>query len=255
MAAKMVTRRQTKSRDLEAASREHAAAVAVALRARLTPALAAGRELPDFEHLLHLLSGALDQRAADLDLVTADHDDREARKATARKRRNEAAKAVRAQLVAIRSAVAGVYGPEVAAEALGFENTGRLDNQGLVATARKVMGRLAAGPLDLPAPRVKGAQIEPADWLDDLTRMTNELVDTLEALSGSSKRTEHQLIGKHASLAEFDQLYNHTAGVVKALMIYAGLPAHAQRLRPTAPKPAAQNAPEPGAPPATSPTP
>ncbi len=245
MASKMVTRRKENSRNLEAAAREHAGLVAGELRDRFGSELAEGAELPDVETLLNLLASRLGSRTSGLDLVDKDQKTRRQTNADARRRRNEAATAVRRELGAMRAALAGVYGQDAASRALGFEGKVRIRHEDLLAAATEVVAQLAAGPLKLPAARVEGAQLDSSTWLDKLAQPTAELAAAVDELSGTKRKAEHPLTRKHSGLVEFDLLYSRTAGLVKALLLYAGLDGLAERLRPAANKTLAEPAPAP----------
>lgn len=228
MPSKQVVDRQKEAQAVIAAGTTHAAAIVEGLVALFSPVLQRGEKLPDLDLLLRLALRVLD--GAQQDLVDADEayqrellDDAEPRQ-----RRDEAAAALREQLMAVRDLMEGLFG-EALVRRSGFTSETPEEPVLLSRFARQVSGSMQEVPL--PKPRLPGLKINPAELTAELDARRERLDQALADVTRESKEAQASLSARDAATASYDTRYQGVANLVVGLLRLAGKPDLAARVR------------------------
>ncbi len=246
MPSKAVTDRE-KSADSVIAVEAHADTIAQALDPILKRHLKKGDPPPNVAVLVRALCAELE--AAKTAMVTADEahqaeldDDPPARKA-----RDDRAADLYTHLVQLREMIVGAYGAQLAAEL--FTGSTPQDPVVLARFAGEVAARLDKAKL--PAPRIKGAKLEPAVLADSLRDKRAALDKTFKSVQREVREAQATLTARDKTVAAYDTTFSSVAATLSGLLRHSGNPDLAARVRPSTRRPGqtAADADDPTAPP------
>lgn len=230
MRTKQVVDRQKEAQAVVAAGRTHQGELAARISERLTPVLKRGEKLPDFALVVELLSRDLEQ--ATTELVKADDSyQRELSDDEAPRRERDAALAALADaLVELREVLTGIYGAAVLKDA-GFSQVTPRDPVLLVRFAGQVQRGLSE--ISLPAPRIKGAQLDVKATVADLGQRCVRLNSAVAAVTRETREAQAALSLRNEAQEHFDRGYTEVSTVLAGLLRLAGQADLADRLRPS----------------------
>lgn len=231
MASKQVIDRQKQAQLVLSTGETHAAILSTRLQAELTPHLQRGEKLPDFTLTAQLFLRWLGQAEAALVAADLTHERELADDAEPRRARDEAAAAVRDQLIELRDLAEVLYGPATV-QALGMTGETPTDAVALSRQAAAVLSALAG--LKLPKPRRKGAELSPKEIETELRTAATALDKALAAVSRETREAQVSQSARDQAVTEYDRRYGATTAVLSALLAASGEQALADRLRPPA---------------------
>lgn len=255
MPSKQVLDRQKLARAVLAAASTHSDVIVRELGTLLQAQLGRGESLPDVAFLLTLLSRSLASAtetlvAADVAHETELRDDAEPRAA-----RDELVDQLRSELIDLRTTVLGLYGtPGLVALALVGETP--RDAVALSRFAWAVVQACSA-PAALPSPKVRGAKLDLNEIAALLSPLCKQLDAQLTTVAREEREAQVTLATKNAAQERFDQTYGAVASLLSALLVAAGQPELASRVRPSLRRGSSQDeepAPSPSPPPSPPPS-
>lgn len=232
MPSKAVTDRE-KSADSVIAVEAHAASVAAALEPVFKRHLKKGETVPDIALLIRVLCAELE--SAKTAMVTADEahqreldDDPEVRK-----NRDDRAAELYSDLVQLREMIIGAYGP-LAASRL-FSGSTPQDPVVLARFAGEVADRLER--TTFPAPRIKGAKLDPADLADSLRTKRAALDKTFKAVQREVREAQATLTTRDKAMSAYDTCFSSVAATLNGLLRQSGHHDLAAKVRPSIRRP------------------
>ena len=233
MVAKQVTDREKSANAVVAAGQTQAEVTEVALNKLLKPHLAKGESLPDIGLVMILIARAIE--AAKTRMVEADaaHEAELGDDAAIRQARDEAAGALSDKLVELREVIVGVYGG-AAASAL-FSGPVPQDPVVLSRFAGEVATEMAR--VKLPAPRVKGAKLDPAETAADLRDLRATLDAAIKEVAKEVREAQATLDEKNRALGSYDELFVCGATTLTGLLRMAGKAELAAKVKPSTRRP------------------
>lgn len=244
MTSRMVTLRQRKGRAVEAALQTHGNQVVQTLTERLAPLVEEGETAADLSPVLTLLHRLLSRQRQNLVDMDEAHLAELATGQERRRRRDLATAELITQVIETRRLLEGTFGREDAVRITGL--AGRTDRTPLevLRQAERLVGRLTAPDLELPADLHGGIQFDPLAVADELRPPLQALRTALDELDRDRREREVTLVAKTRTLAEFDSTLAPTSLVVEGLLRLAGLEEYADRLRAFPRRPSPSETPE-----------
>lgn len=231
MPTKGVMDRQRVGEALIAAARTHAQRVGERLQTKLATVLEDGAPLPDLTRFQLQLARMVEERLAGLVAADDSRDAELAEDPLTRRRRDEAAAAVREQILIIRRITCVALGPDQAAGALALrgptaESPLLIMRQGtrLLETLRRRRGKL-------PQPRIHGVRIEIAPAMAALRTHLAELSAALRDVEVERRQASRAKVRRDKAIEAFDHLLRRVAGVLVNCYELAGFPHYARRIR------------------------
>ncbi|MEM1415014.1 MAG: hypothetical protein AAGH15_08950 [Myxococcota bacterium] len=228
MASKLVTDRQKSAELVLAILDAQGARLERGLAGALTPE-AAAQSAATLDALTTALAAARDR------MVDADrrHEAELGDDPAVRKARDEAAAALRRQLIGLREVVRGVYGPVTER---GLFRRPAPDDPVVLA---RFAGEVAAGigALNTAAPRIEGHSVDPAAVATALEAGATRLEEALTRVAQEAREAQATQTAKKEAIAVFDRTFTATASTLAALFQLAGELALAERVRPSARRP------------------
>ncbi len=228
MASKLVTDRQKGA--------DAVAAIAEAQLQTLTDSLA--RVLPSGDPTA--MQSVVTQLRATLvgrrdEMVSADetHERELADDAPARAERDEAADKLTTKLVELREVLTGLFGQTVTRTVL--PEAAPQDPVVLERFAGQVSTALAT--VNLPAPRVAGAEVNTSAIAEDISDAQSELRNRLELVAREVREAQDTLAKKNRAIEEYDRAFQGVATVLTGLFVLAGQDELANKVRPSARRP------------------
>lgn len=152
-----------------------------------------------------------------------------------RAKRDEAAEALRAMLVALRDGLVGLYGASTPG-AVGLAGPTPTDPVVLVRVAREVAKGLRQ-PGVLPPPRYAGAKIDVLAEAAGLEALAGHLEVAIEAVASDLRENQVTKTARDGAMSRHDRVYSRVANVLSALFDFAGEEELADRIRPTLRRP------------------
>lgn len=206
------------------AARTHRAALVAGLSTRLNrPALDAGA-------LIDGIADGIDGAAEGLRVAAQAHRDELGDDPAVRAERDARAEALYGQMIAVREALGGIYGP-ACLEAL--TQTGRLPPRPdmLLESAEALVRAL---PVVLPqhTPRF-GAGFDPAEIVESIQAGIEPLRAALKAVAREVREAEATLVQRNKARDLYDAIFSDGANALSGLFRLAGMPEHAKRVRPS----------------------
>lgn len=233
MPSKLITDRQKSAESVIAVAEAHTVATAKGIELRLKPFLKKGEAVPDIETLMHLCARALE--AAKDRMVEADaaHEAELGDDAAVRDARDAASNGLYTRLVELREVLIGVYGSDIAGKV--FNGSTPEDAVVLERYAGEVADRL--GKIKLPAPRVKGAKLDPGEIADGLGEQRGELKKQLKAVQREIREAQATLAAKNAELVAYDEGFASIATIFTGLLRLGGQRDLAAKVKPSMRRP------------------
>lgn len=230
MRTKQVVDRQKEAQAVIAAGRTHATELVTLLSERQGPLLKRGEKLPDYGLQIELLMRQLEQSTAHL-VQTDDAYQRELLDDEGpRRERDEATEGLAVYLIELREVLTGLYGAQVLLPA-GFSQQTPRDSVLLSRFASQVQSAL--GAVTLPAPRVKGAQVDIKATVAELDKRRARLDSAVAAVARETREAQAAMSLRNDAQDQFDDVYAQVSTVLSGLLRLAGKPDLADRVRPT----------------------
>jgi len=148
--------------------------------------------------------------------------------------RDEKAANLRAVFVDLRDLATTMFGPAYAA-ALGYEGATPEDPVMLKRLGERLVSKLDSTAR--PAPRFAGMTFDPAPWKAKIAAPLAALAQALDAAATESREADKTLAAKTRAIADYDDAFSKTAGLVSALLRIAGEEELADRVRPVKSRP------------------
>jgi hypothetical protein len=233
MASKQVTDRQKSADSVIAAGEAHEEPVQRALADLIKPQLKKGEPLPDFGAVVKLsvklLSAAKDR------LVQADqaHETELSDDPPVREARDAAVAGLRDALINLREMIIGAYGHPTAAKL--FLGAAPEDPVVLSRFAGEVADNL--DKTKLPAPRIKGAKLDPSETSASLRDKRAQLDKHLGAVAREQREAQKTLAAKNAAIPAYDRTFAGVATTLSGLLLLAGETELAAKIRPSTRRP------------------
>lgn len=230
MPSKLVVDRQKSAAQVAAAGETHAGLIGEALTPALSPVLQEGETVPDATFLVTLLMRYL---VFKLDLmVTADetHDAELRHDAKPRAARDTVARQLYNQVIQVRETLSGIYGDAFTRQ-LGLVGETPIEPVTLMRLANGIAEEL--GHMQLPAPLMLGASLDTATIIQKLTATTTELDTHLADLAREARQAQTTLTHKNRAITGYDTTYAAIIQILSGLLLLAGEPELAERIRPT----------------------
>ncbi len=166
-------------------------------------------------------------------LVTSDRNLRNQKARTTRFRRirDDAFNALDPHVKGIKDTFRGACGDAVTAE-LGFALRTPEQPAALHEQATHLLARLSA-PEELPAVRYRGVSLDPAEVVDEMRPLVEQLGVALEDVSREERRSDAMKIAKDEALAAYDRTFQWVARSAEELFKMSELPEIAKRVRPS----------------------
>jgi hypothetical protein len=230
MRTKQVVDRQKEAQAVIAAGRTHGTELVTLLSERQGPLLKRGEKLPDYGLQIELMMRQLEQSTAHL-VQTDDAYQRELLDDEGpRRERDEATEGLAVYLIELREVLTGLYGAQVLLPA-GFSQQTPRDSVLLSRFAGQVQSAL--GAVTLPAPRVKGAQVDIKATVAELDKRRARLDSALAAVARETREAQAAMSLRNDAQDQFDDVYTQVSTVLSGLLRLAGKPDLADRVRPT----------------------
>jgi len=233
MSSRAVVVREKSGRSVIAVADAHAKAVGDALTAVMKPHMKKGEAAPAFASLMTL---ACDMLGAARDHMVAKDEAHEAEltdDAPVREQRDKAAAAAYSQLVELREMLTGMYGAPAASTVLS--GTTPEDPVVLARFAGEVATNLTRATF--PAPRIKGAKLDPEQTAEALRDKRAALEQTLKNVQREVREGHATLAAKTAAIATYDDVFAGTATMLSGMLRLAGMPDLAAKVRPSTRRP------------------
>lgn len=229
MSTKAVTDRQKSAEAVVATGEINAQAIEDAFTKRYREFLRKGETMPDMAMAVHLSLRRL--QASTTRLVAADeaHEAELRDDAEPRKQRDAAAQALRTRLVEVRGGFEGIYGSATVRDA-GFSGETPYDPVILSRLAQACIKAIPA--LKLPRPRIDVSPPDLKKLAGELKALDDELNKHLKAVKREEGEAAVTLLAKNRATDEQDTDFVAAATVLEGLLIVAGKPELADRVRP-----------------------
>ncbi|MEP7126662.1 MAG: hypothetical protein ABJE95_37365 [Byssovorax sp.] len=233
MAAKQVTDREKSATAVAAAGHAHAEAAGVEVGKLLKPHLVKGESLPDVGLVMILVARALE--AAKTRMVEADatHEAELGDDDGFRSARDEATAALSDKLVELREVIVGMYGSATANAV--FPGPAPQDPVVLSRFAGEVAAQIER--VKLPASRIKGAKLDPAETASDLRDLRAALDGKIKDVAREVREAQATLDAKNRALGSYDELFGGGATALTGLLRMAGKADLAAKVKPSTRRP------------------
>lgn len=233
MASKQITDREKSALAVVAVGETQAEATAAALGKVLEPHLANGESLPNLALLLKLVSRALDASKTRMVDADAAHEAELGDDEPIRRARDEAASALSERIVELREVLTGLYGAATASAV--FAGPTPVDPVVLSRFAGEVATQLAR--VKLPAPRLKGANLDTAEIASALQERRTTLDMQLKDVARELREAQATLDAKNQAMAAYDELFGGAATTLAGLLRLAGKTDLAAKVKPSTRRP------------------
>jgi hypothetical protein len=233
MSSKQVTDRQKSASSVIASGEANAEIVAQAVTTFLQPFVKKGQQVPDAGSLVHLLCAALEASTNKVIAADAAHEAELGDDGAVRMARDNAHSALRDELVELREIVIGTYGPQAAAGIF----------KGATPDDPVVLSRFAGEVVDnfqknkLPPPRVKGAKLDIAEVAVSLLEKRDVLDQHLKSVQREVREAQKTLADRNNAIAGYDAVFGGIATALSGLLLIAGKPELAARVKPSTRRP------------------
>lgn len=235
MPSKGVVDRQRVGEAILATARAHAHNVGNRLQTILASGLPDGMNLPDFTRFQLHLAQILEARLAELVDADSARQAETADDSPARWRRDDAAAGVREQIVTLRQIVRGILGADREPELLGLEGPTAESPLPLIEQGETVLKTLRSHRDELPAPRLRGIQLDLAPAAEGLRADLDELSTALRDVEVERRQAGASKQRRDDALHRFDHTVRRVADLLKACYAVAGLSRLARQIRVTPP--------------------
>ncbi len=227
--SKMVVDRQKSSTRVAASARTHKAKAGAGMAALL------GEEYgPPTEKLMGASADKLEKVTGTMVAADEAHiaelDDDPA----FRVERDKSAKDIRIVCVDLREVATTMFGRDYI-KALGYEGDTPEDPFMLHRLGTRIVERI--DKIDRPKPRFEGMTFDPAPWKKKLLEPTARLSAALKKTATEKREAEQTITAKDEAIADYDDVFSKTAGLVSALLRIAGEEELGRRVRPVKSRP------------------
>jgi hypothetical protein len=228
MLSKIVTDYLKSARDLAAALRAHRQGVAEQMQTLLSPVLAKGESLPDAGLLLELLARRVDHAADDLETADKAHNEELSDDAEPRRRRDEAAEQLRAELLKVKRTLQTLFGNDAPAT---FKLPPELSHDPAVIWRAGADVAEALEKKTLPKPQDDGIkEVSAAPWIARLKKPLKRLDAASKDVAREVREAELTLVAKNRALAAFEVAFGAGAAAGWGLLTAVDEKEHAKRI-------------------------
>jgi hypothetical protein len=228
--------RQRVGEALIAAARTHAQKVGERLQTKLAAFFDDGEPPPDLTRLQLQLARMVEAQLAALVEADGARIAELADDPPARERRDDAAAAVREQIVTIRQVVSAVLGADRAPGLLSLEGPTAENPLVLMRQGRRLLETLRRHGNGLPGPRLRGLQLDLAPATEVLRARLDELSVALRDVAVERRQAKESKRRRDKAVEAFDLLVRRVAGLLVGCYQLADLPELARRIRVSPPK-------------------
>lgn len=234
--AKQVIDRQGATETVASAAETHAGRIAGAFATTFADCLEGKEKMPDVELLVKLL--ARKQRQVNVALVTAsdEYDKELADDAAPRQARDDAAAALTAEVVDIRSVVESAYGAGML-RSLGIDGKTEVEPKAILSKSKKLADSLKDPARKWPKPARKGVKVDPGEWAGDIETWNAKLEQSLKDVMRETREAQAALDVKDRALAANDTSFMRIARFLSAIFFLVGDDVLATKVRPSARRP------------------
>jgi hypothetical protein len=234
MPSKQVSDLKKGAAAVTAAAETHAERIAQALQEQLHGHLGAGETMPDLALVVRLLGRHLDGARAQMETADEAHeaelrDDQEPRDL-----RDKMAVEVYERLIGLRDSTVAMYGVGVARE-LGLVGETPTDPVVLLRQGTQVANALSK--IKLPPSRLPGTSLDPAALRTALMATLGALEGHLNDVARETREAQATLTAKHRAINNYTRNFSGTADALSGLLLIAGEPELAERVRPSRRRP------------------
>lgn len=148
--------------------------------------------------------------------------------------RDESAKDIRIVCVDLRDLTGTMFGTDYV-KSLGYEGDTPEDPVMLHRLGARIVERI--DKIDRPKPRFEGMTFDPAPWKKKLSEPTARLGAALAKTAAEEREAEQTIAAKNDAIADYDDVFSKTAGLVSALLRIAGEEEIGRRVRPVKSRP------------------
>ncbi|MBK8256900.1 MAG: hypothetical protein IPK82_30035 [Polyangiaceae bacterium] len=233
MASKQVTDRQKSASSVVASGEANAEVIGQAVTSFLQPFVKKGQQVPDVGLLVHLLCAALEGSSHKVIAADAAHEAELGDDGAVRTARDNAHNALRDELIELREIVVGAYGPQAAAGI--FKGATPDDPVVLSRFAGEVVDNLQKNKL--PPPRIKGAKLDVAEVAASLSEKRDLLDKHLKSVQREVREAQKTLTDRNNAVAAHDAMFSGIATALSGLLLIAGKPELAARVKPSTRRP------------------
>jgi hypothetical protein len=218
------------------AAETHAERIAKTFGDAFGDCLEAKEKMPDVALLLKLVARKL--RRTNKALVEAsDAYDKELSDDTGpREARDEAAAALTAEVVGIRSTIESALGATMLVS-LGIDGKTEVEPKAILAKAKRLVSELKDPERKWPKPARKGVKINPGEWVGDLEAWINTLEKALKDVARETREAQAASDAKERAMGVNDDSFMRIARFVSGLFFLVGDDKLAKKVRPSARRP------------------
>lgn len=230
MPSKQIVARTKSANVVASAASVHAARVAPAIAAVLSPFLDAGQKMPDVEAFTLLLGQWLTHTSASMAAADEAHIHELSDDDPVRQSRDTAQAALNDELVELREWMTGLFGAR-AVRSLGFAAETPRDPAALSQFAGEVVKSLREKAF--PPPKRGGVSWAPTKEADKIDTLRATLDAALADVVREAREAQGTLANKNAAIATYDTAFSRASKVLEGLFTLAGETALADRVRPS----------------------
>jgi len=234
VSSKQIIDRIKSANVVTSAASVHAARVAQAVQAVLSPYLEKGQKMPDIEGFLLLVGSWLAQTSAKMAAADEAHIHELSDDDPVRQARDEAHVALHDELVELREWMTGLFGAR-AVRSLGFAADTPRNPAALSHFAGEVARSLREK--SFPSPKRSGVSWAPAKEADKIDTLRATLDTTLADVVREVREAQATLTDKNAATATYDTAFSRASKVLEGIFTLAGETALADRVRPSTRRP------------------
>lgn len=230
MPSKQIVDRTKSANVVTSAASVHAARVAQAVQAVLSPYLEKSEKMPDVEGFTLLVGKWLTQTSSKMVMADEAHIHELSDDDPVRRSRDEAHAALNEELVELREWMTGLFGAR-AVRALGFAAETPRDPAALAHFAGEVVKSLREK--DFPPPKREGVSWSKTKEADKIDKLRSKLDTAIADVVREAREAQGTLADKNAALATYDTAFSRASKVLEGLFTLAGETALADRVRPS----------------------
>lgn len=234
MPSKQIIGRVKSAAIVSTATTVHAARVAQAVEAVLSPYLEKNQKMPDVEGLTLLIGKWLTHTSATMASADEAHIHELSDDDPVRRARDEAHAALNDELVELREWMTGLFGAR-AVRALGFAADTPRDAAALSHFAGEVVKSLREKAF--PSPKRDGVSWSKAKEADKIEKLRGALEAALAEVNREVREAQGTLADKNVAIAAYDMAFSRASRALEGIFVLAGETVLAERVRPSTRRP------------------